>query len=768
VYEATYDFNGTQYFTYSEINGIFWTGAAGTSGEWEGGNNGGEPTTNAADIDKVMLIDAQGTDNNPTLTEDAIVECVWIKEGSKLMVESDNYLEFDEDFVLDGEIRLLGDAQLIQTHEGATNVQGNGTIYKDQTATVANVYRYHYWSSPVKELNASSYRLNKVLFDGTIPTSENSLAKSITWTSDWDGDYTTDPITISRYWAYSYLDGDSDNDWFQKFETGTIESGQGFIMKSTARPGGQGFTFVGTPNDGSISFNLSPGKSSLLGNPYPSSLDGQKFINLNLEAMDGTLYFWEHKSENASTNGSEGHNFRGYQGGYSQLNADMGIAANQAENASLIFNWEDATVTTGEVRQTSDNFTATVVSDNDHLILEGANNKIVKNESINPIEQTITINFSPSIDIASVFLLNDTDGDGSIDLTISSGTSNSKEIEDLSRSGKTIELGWKGISSLTIKGKEGNTTAYKLGIGKIKFEDPNRPSLGDFTYTEPERYVAVGQGFFVTGSLSGGSVRFENNQRMYTDEAFFFKGESKKRAPQDPLDLTPIIKLGFNYVDSFQKDLHRQIGISFKRGNTFKYDNGSDSEVFDIQPTDFYWSFPDYSNKNLIIAGVGQITNTLDVPITFVISNNNPISIELDEIKNIDQEVFIEDKVTGNYYTLNENTLIELNLEEGVYKDRFFLTFNQRALNVEDSTILDTELSIFMDNEANELVINNNNTVIISKVAVFNLLGQQVKSWKNIENTTENRLKINKLSSTIYIVKVLTPKGSISKKIIIE
>jgi hypothetical protein len=32
--------------------------------------------------------------------------------------------------------------------------------------------------------------------------------------------------------------------------------------------------------------------------------------------------------------------------------------------------------------------------------------------------------------------LNDTDGDGSIDITISSGTSNSKEIEDLSRSEK--------------------------------------------------------------------------------------------------------------------------------------------------------------------------------------------------------------------------------------------------------------------------------------------------------------------------------------------
>jgi hypothetical protein len=764
VYEATYDFNGTKYFTYSEINGIFWSGAAGNSGEWEGGNNGGKPTTNAADKDKVMVIDAQGSSNNPTLTEDAIVECVWIKEGSKLMVANDNYLEFDEDFILDGELRLVGDAQLIQTHEGASNVEGTGRIYKDQTATVTNQYRYHYWSSPVRELNAATYRLGEVLFDGTSPTSATSVAKPITWTNDYDGD-TTDPITISRYWTYTYLDGDTENDWNQKFETGPIQRGQGFLLKSTGRPE-QGFTFVGTPNDGSITFNLSPNRSSVLGNPYPSTLDALKFIETNENYIDGTLYFWEHKSEDANQNGSEGHNFAGYQGGYSILNKGMGLAANDVQNTSLIFNWRDATGIPLKVEQISNNFKATVTSETNgninNLKLEGTNNKLIKNESAVAITQTITLNFSPPIDIASIFLLND--DTGTIDLTISDGGTNSEVVDGLNSTGQAIELGWRGISSLTIN----SATAYKIGIGQIQFVDPSRPSLGDNEYTAPDQYIAAGQGFFVTGNSDGGIVRFENAQRMYSEDAFFFKEGSKKRQTQDPLDLMPIIKLGFNYVSPFEENLHRQIGISFKRGNTFKYDNGYDSEVFDIQPTDFYWNFRDEFNENLIIAGVGEISNTLNVPITFVISNNNPISIELDEIKNIDQEVFIEDKVTGNYYTLNENTLIELSLEEGVYKDRFFLTFNQRALNVEDSTFLDAELRLFMDNDANELVIKNNNAITISKVAVFNLLGQQVQSWKNIENTNENRLKLNKLSSTIYIVKILTPKGSISKKIMIE
>ena len=87
---------------------------------------------------------------------------------------------------------------------------------------------------------------------------------------------------------------------------------------------------------------------------------------------------------------------------------------------------------------------------------------------------------------------------------------------------------------------------------------------------------------------------------------------------------------------------------------------------------------------------------------------------------------------------------------------------------MEDAPTLFKEVGVFMDNDANELVINNKNNLEISKVELFNILGQKIKEWKNIENKTENRLQLNKLSATIYIVKIQTPKGKISKKIIIK
>ncbi|MFK8061352.1 MAG: hypothetical protein AB8B78_14860, partial [Polaribacter sp.] len=97
-----------------------------------------------------------------------------------------------------GNLKLIGDSQLVQTHTGASQVSTLGTskLYKDQQAKVPSVYRYHYWSSPVVESNKTTYTLGKVqssnpigvLKDGINPISTSSaLPPEITWTTGLDG-----------------------------------------------------------------------------------------------------------------------------------------------------------------------------------------------------------------------------------------------------------------------------------------------------------------------------------------------------------------------------------------------------------------------------------------------------------------------------------------------------------------------------------------------------------------------------------------------------
>ncbi|WP_347174420.1 T9SS type A sorting domain-containing protein [Polaribacter uvawellassae] len=621
-YVANFDFNGTKYFTYSEVLGIFWNGDANA---WKGGARGNfspTDTDGTVDASKVLVIDAETLGRNAVMSNSGTVGCVWVKANSKLVVNNNRFIKFGGKLILDGEIRLIGDAQLVQTHTGVSNVEGNGKLYRDQKSYLPNVYRYNYWTSPVvKSLGNTSYKVGEVMHDGTTPTSQTSTAKSIvfkpyTQFSDLNGEK-TDPIKIGSYWIFSYFNGTTRDNWVQKGHTNSINVAEGYIMKSTGRSP-QNYTFIGTPNDGTYSKTVSAGTSSLVGNPYPSVLDTQKFIQDNSAVIDGTLYFWEHKGESTTTSQVEGHGKYGYIGGYSQRNEAMGVAAN----------------------------------------------------------------------------------------SVIAGTA----------------------------------------------------GLGQSSYTSPPQYIAVGQGFFVSApSNKGGTFSFKNSQRTYSANNVFFKGQTNNTLPN--------FKLGFDYINDTNAGIHRQLGINFKTGNTFKYESGYDSQTFDLQPTDVYWNFPEIES-NLIIAGVGELSAQLQVPLGFEIDTDKPVTLMIDEKENMEgYTIYLVDLITGQIFNLDSPKV--LNLAKGTYKDRFVLIFGGSALGIDDEAILN-KILVYSDNENNELVIKNNNNQVVNKIELYNLLGQKVTTWKNIETKFENRISTNNLASSIYIVKVFTEKGVFSKKISVK
>jgi len=330
-YVADFDFDGTKYFTYTEVLGIFWNGDTST---WTGGaGNAGAPTIDPSiDGGKVLVIDAESSETNAIMVASANVSCTWVKPNSKLVINDGFFLEMQDELYLEGEIRLIGDGQLIQSHTTVSKVSGNGKLFRDQVASVPNVYRYHYWSSPVvATLGDIDFKVSEVMNDGTTPTSENSVEKEIDFIS-YDGNVstlngaTTDPIKIADYWIYSYFSGEDREQWVQQFKDGDINIAEGYSMKSTGRTP-QNFTFIGTPNDGTISKTITANRSALLGNPYPSVLDADLFIADNIGTIDGTLYFWEHTGESTTTSSVEGHGRFGYLGGYAQRNIAMGVAA---------------------------------------------------------------------------------------------------------------------------------------------------------------------------------------------------------------------------------------------------------------------------------------------------------------------------------------------------------------------------------------------------------------------------------------------------------
>lgn len=255
-----------------------------------------------------------------------------VDSGKKIVMNNDTKIQNDWYLKLDGKIDLAGMSQLVQTTESDLDVTSSGSIERDQQGQ-SNKYNYNYWSSPVSPINTTTnntnYTVTGVMKDGTTTTPQN-----INWIGGYDGAPTT-PISLARYWLYKF-----DNyvnayaNWVQILETDFLRVGQGFTLKGSGSISGtQNYTFVGKPNNGTISTNFVGDDQLLLtGNPYPSALDADAFITDNISSLetftspsiDGTLYFWEHYASNNT------HILRDYQGGYAARNLTGGLAPSSA------------------------------------------------------------------------------------------------------------------------------------------------------------------------------------------------------------------------------------------------------------------------------------------------------------------------------------------------------------------------------------------------------------------------------------------------------
>ncbi|MBP2282906.1 hypothetical protein H4V97_001224 [Flavobacterium sp. CG_23.5] len=247
-----------------------------------------------------------------------------------------------------GDLRLTGEAQLVQEAITANPIAGSGVLLRDQQGQ-RNSFNYNYWSSPVSSgADATHYSIGGILRDGTDITNVISISnfnQEIIAFGDGvsyaDG-ILSNPIKISNRWIWSYSsltpgansNLDNYNLWKYLANTGTLNIGEGFTMKGTGGTAAitdlQNYVFAGKPNSGTITLGLTIEQTYLVGNPYPSALDANEFIKDNLKdcigcrrtdgnAFSGALYFWDHFGL------SNNHLLAEYQGGYATYSLMGGV-----------------------------------------------------------------------------------------------------------------------------------------------------------------------------------------------------------------------------------------------------------------------------------------------------------------------------------------------------------------------------------------------------------------------------------------------------------
>ena len=280
---------------------------------WLNGNVQMLPNTNNVDWNIVRTSHIINSGNRPTTLLGLFVD------SNKYSITDNQSLQITKYLKIDGTLDLFDESQLLQDSGSIVDNTGTGILECDQQGTT-NLYNFNYWSSPVSN-NGNTYTLDNVLYDGT--TVNNPIL--VQWTGNSNSIGSTIPVTMSSRWLYLFENYTEDSyaDWNAISETTSIRVGLGFTMKGSGNSGTfQNYTFGGQPNNGTITSPVSGGFQALVGNPYPSAIDGHAFINDNSAVLlDGTLYFWEQSTTNAS------HTLAQYQGGYAYLNLTGGTSA---------------------------------------------------------------------------------------------------------------------------------------------------------------------------------------------------------------------------------------------------------------------------------------------------------------------------------------------------------------------------------------------------------------------------------------------------------
>jgi hypothetical protein len=336
---------------------------------------------------------------------------------------------------------------------------------------------------------------------------------------------------------------------------------------------------------------------------------------------------------------------------------------------------------------------------------------------------------------------------------------------------------------------QGGYAAYTKVGGTPPIAPPGISGLGGNTKVA-QRFIPVGQAFFVFGSASGGNITFNNSQRLFVKEndpssfeMFRTTNISLVANPNTVVNANDSyvvnefskIRLGFNSANNF----HRQILLGFMNDNaTDNYDPGYDGVHLDDQQNDMYFR---NRETNLIIQGVGTFNATKRHPIGVKTSQSGYVEIVLDGVENFDlnRKIFIFDSETGIYHNIKTQPF-KVKLDVGVYNNRFHLTFTNRNSTIASTTgknnaITENEsvsesIEVKFENTNQVVQITNEYTdVTVNQVYLYNLVGQLVNVWDvRNENQANIQIPMTSNSTGVYIVKVETTNGSFSKKISIK
>jgi len=302
----------------------------------------------------------------------------------------------------------------------------------------------------------------------------------------------------------------------------------------------------------------------------------------------------------------------------------------------------------------------------------------------------------------------------------------------------------------------GSTGTNQLSEDTIWLWDESVSGYVTINLGDTSRFIAPGQGFFVDSKVGGGTFSFTEAMQSHQATDVF------SRTTNNRFEVTLSISDGSNT---------KSTNLRYIEGKTTSFDNGYDSSMFGGVSNSFAVYTQTITNnqgKNLAIQSLpNKEYSDMVIPVGINAVSGAEITFSAEAINlPTDILVFLEDRDTNTFARLDEaNSEYKVTLSansNGV--GRFYIhTTTQAALGI-DSVVLEN-VSIYK---------TTNNTLRIvglqqgkSSVSLFSIQGKKVMSKSFTSNGVSN-VFLPKLATGIYIIKLQTENGKLTKKIIIE
>ncbi|WP_051935728.1 T9SS type A sorting domain-containing protein [Salegentibacter sp. Hel_I_6] len=263
-------------------------------------------------------------------------------------------------------------------------------------------------------------------------------------------------------------------------------------------------------------------------------------------------------------------------------------------------------------------------------------------------------------------------------------------------------------------------------------------------------YSPIAQAFMVTGS-SDGYIHFKNSQRRFQKENSLtseFKNQQKSEIP--------LLKLNVAFNELYTRPLL----LAFREDSSKDVDWAMDAKIYGLLENDAGWNI----EEAFYNIQVRPFRKNDKIPLLIEVTETSKLNFKLEDIRDFEIEnVFLFDAELETYNTLKLNDF-SMDLEKGIYSNRFFISFMQEKEDNLDSELPEEEEPLLDD----ALIVQNNSKSQleiqmlkndIKQILLYDLKGQMIYNKTMPIGSKTHSLPTSGLRDAIYIVKLLSSEN---------